>query len=177
MIRIRFTRTGVIGITKNELRQIGRATMLVVGMAWWKMYLPIHFMKRAVNRYGYRPRQGDPGSGHPFRGSYQESKLKRRKNSQGRKAIGEVKPLVFTGDSRDRALAAPNIKAVAQNFRDYRADVAIDAPALNFVPGAREEVLAGVVEEELELQGVFADEFERQISLRGRTQRGTKTIG
>jgi len=173
MIEIRFTKTGVVGITKTQLGEIGRAAMNKVGHAWWKLFLPIHFTRRAMQRYGYRPRVGDPGSGRPFKGSYAEAKVKRRENGQGVRAIGENKPFVWSGNSRAQALSQPNINAVRENYRSYRADVFINAPTLNFVRDASKEIRATVAEEEQALERIFADEFELQLNRVGRTAKQT----
>jgi len=149
--------------------------MAKVGETWWREYLPIHFSTRARRRYNYRPRDGESGSGRPFKGSYAELKVNRGEVA-GAVAIGENKPLVFTGRSRERATGQKNIRAVAKSFQEYRAEVVIHTPALNFVDGARQELLASTPQEESELERVFAEQWEAELLKLGRKSRSTKNF-
>lgn len=118
-----------------------RESIAAAGERWRREYLPIHFTKRATRRYGYTPRGGQPGSGRAFRKSYSWHKLKRGQNGQGVKAIGEVKPLVWSGESRGRARHQSRIKATATSSK-AKAVVTIPAPALNFRgPGSKADML------------------------------------
>lgn len=189
-LQIRFTRSGVVGIGRNPLREIGRRAMYAVGYHWWKMFLPIHFQRRALNRYHYTPRQGDPGSGRRFKGSYAEAKVKRLSFAEfvGRdlggggteRAIGENKPYVFTGRSRELALSTQSIVTKAPNFRDYQAEILINAPALNYISRTKIDVQAEMrrttAEEDMMHERIFAVEFEAGLNAVGRTNQKTITI-
>lgn len=172
MISIRFTKTGVVGITKAQLREVGRAAIHAAAEYWWKMFLPIHFTKRASKRYGYIARGGEMAL---YKGSYSWAKL-HKKIAGGVAAIGEVKPLVWSGRSRASALSTKNITAVAKNFREYQGRVAINAPALNFLASKGMgfvEVIRTTPDEDAEMAAVFLREFEAQLNTRGRTRTTT----
>lgn len=176
---IRFTRSGVAGIGRRQLQEIGRLAIGAVGLYWWKNYLPIHFTRRALRRYHYRPREGDPGSGRPFKGSYSEAKTKHAENGQKVRAIGENKPYVWSGRSRSQATASPHIVTVAPNYKTYRAEVRIPTNTLNYLRGrinADEELRRTTPDEDRQHERVFADEYEAQLNLVGRTARMTTTI-
>lgn len=175
LLEVRITKTGVAGIGRRELQAVGRKAISDTALLWWRELLPIHFSRRALRLYHYRPRQGDPGSGAKFRGSYAEGKVKRRKQF-GKIPIGENKPYVFTGESRERATSAPNIVAKARNYRTYSADVVINAPALNFVPDSRDEITRTTPAEVQRLEQQFAESYEADLVARGRTVRKTKRI-
>lgn len=176
MIAIRFTKTGVVGIGKNELREVGRAASAAVGLKWVKSFLPIHFTKRGVRLYGMIPRRGNPGSGRRYKGSYAEAKVKRKEDSKGVKAIGENKPLVWSGRSRSQALQGNTIRTFAPSFRSFRAEITIPANTLNFVKDADVDLKTVTPGENTELEKVFASEWEVQLRKRGRTGRKTVTI-
>lgn len=165
MINITMIREGVAAFGKQQMRNIGRKAIAAAGLLWWRAYLPIHFTKRALRRYSYHPRQGDPGSGHPFRGSYAESKIKRRKNGQNVQAIGENKPFVWSGRSREQATSAPNVEAKAKNYSTFDAHVKINAPTLNFVKDASKEIRATAPEEDAALGHEFGENFEVGMKL------------
>lgn len=180
MITIKFTRTGVAGIGKRQLQAIGRAAVYAVGFYWWKNYLPIHFTRAALNRYKYAPRQGDPGGGRPFKGSYAELKVKRGTFiNESIPAIGENKPFVWSGRSREQALGSSHVTATAKNHQTYEARVMIPANTLNFLRGrinADKEIRATTRVEEMKLEEVFGANFEAELNKVGRTQRTDKTI-
>ena len=175
-ISITTTRTGVLAIGRNAMREVGRFTMHAVALLWWTQFLPFHFMRTAINRYGYKPRAGDFGSGRPFKGSYTQAKVLRRRNGQGVRSIGENRPFVWSGQSRERALSSPNITVKARSFSDYEGRVVINAPTLNFVPNARQEILAGTSDEANDLEQTGGKEWEKQLKRRARSARKTKTF-
>lgn len=179
MLTIKFTRSGVSGIGRRVLQEVGRAAMLAVGYYWWKNFLPLHFMRTAIQRYGYTPRAGDFGSGVPFKGSYTEGKVRGRANGAGVRSIKENKPFVWSGRSREQATSTPNITATAKNFQTYTCHVNIPANTLNFLRGrinADKEIRATTPDEERILEQVFADTYEAELNRHGRTLKTTKTI-
>lgn len=127
MIRISITKSGLSTIGKNGFREIGRRSIETCVRYWWEHYLPLHFTPAAHLRYGYPPRGNN----------YRKAKIRRAAGSDGVRAIGEDKPLVFTGRSRERALSSPNIKAKAPSFERYVGSAVINAPAFNFGAGKR----------------------------------------
>ena len=178
-MQIYFTRTGVAGIGRRALQAVGRAAMITTATFWQTKFLPLHFTRRAFRLYGYKPRSGDPGSGKPFKGSYAESKVRRKANGEGVRAIGENKPFVFSGRSRDQAVNQSNVTATARNYQTYEGRVAIPANTLNFLRGridAAKEIRATNPNEEQQLERVFADAFELELNKVGRTNRVSKKI-
>jgi hypothetical protein len=127
MIRISITKSGLATIGKNGFREIGRQAIETCVRYWWENYLPLHFTPAAHLRYGYAHRSN----------KYRKAKLRRAAGADGVRAIGEDKPLVFTGRSRERALLSPNISAKAPNYQNYVGTAIINAPAFNFGAGKR----------------------------------------
>ncbi len=157
MLRIQITRSGLSAIGKRGYQEAGRLAIQAAAQYWFDSFLKLHFENIAYRRYRYANRNR----------KYEESKVKKRKADDGLHALGEVKPLVFTGRSRERALSAPNIKAKAPNYQTYRADVVIDAHAFNFGVGKRidmrDEVTRFTPQEEKTMERVFAVEWEKQL--------------
>jgi hypothetical protein len=84
---------------------------------WRDEHLPKHFTTRGAKLYGYEPRSGEGKSGKAFWRSYSGRK---------KKYLGHMRPLVFSGESRRRALGS-RTKATSK----YGA-VPINAPALSY---------------------------------------------
>jgi hypothetical protein len=160
MMKITITRSGISAIGKRGFQEVGRLAIEAAASYWFDNYLPLHFQNIAYRRYSYASRST----------VYNESKAKRRKYDDTQ-ALGEVKPLVFTGRSRESALRSPNIKAKAPNYQSYRADVIIDAPAFNFGVGKRidmrDEVTRFTPQEEKTMEKVFAEVWEKQLIAKG----------
>jgi len=126
MIRVQITKSGIATIGKRGFQEIGRKAIEASVRYWWEHFLPLHFKNIAYLRYNYSQR--DDGY----------NAMKRARRSWGKDnppAIGEVKPLVFGGRSRERALSSPNIKAKAPNYTTYVGQAIINAPAFNFGKG------------------------------------------
>lgn len=161
MLKITITREGLIAIGKNGYREAGRRAVRAAAQYWWETYLPLHFQNIAYIRYKYAGRNK----------KYEESKRRQRKADDGYRALGEVKPLVFTGRSRELALGSPNIKIAAPNYETYRADVTINAPAFNFGVGKRidmrDEVTRTTPQELVTLEDVFTREWNKQLKAAG----------
>jgi hypothetical protein len=164
MMRITITRSGLAAIGRRGFQEVGRNAIAAAGLYWWTKYLPLHFSNVAYLRYRYTTRDR------------RVEKLKRDRKpwpfgEHTEPAIGEVKPLVWSGRSRETALSHPNINATAKNFQTYRADVVIDARAFNFGAGKRinmrDEVTRTTAQEEKTLENVFAAEWERQLIAKG----------
>lgn len=112
----------------NALRQAFKW----IGDYWHKHYKMEKFKNSATKKYGLTPRKGEPGSGRPFKGSYTQAKLNKRSNGTST-SIGETKPFVWSGKSRDDARASTKVVATAK--RGYgSADCIINAPTLNLKP-------------------------------------------
>ncbi|MEN0109099.1 MAG: hypothetical protein AAF805_00100 [Planctomycetota bacterium] len=97
LITSRTSELGALGLKGADMVPVMVRVMLTYPQGWIRAFLPIHFLKRAYARYGYTPRQGDPGSGRRFAGSYQGNKLLR---------FGRTLPLVYTGRGRAEALSS-----------------------------------------------------------------------
>lgn len=166
MIKIEITTSDLAVIGKNGFREIGRLAMQAAIEHWVKTFLPLHFTPIAHTRYKYR---------------YRDKRTDRLK--QARKpwpfgehtqaAIGEVKPLVFSGRSRELS-KNPRVTSKAPNFETYEASAVINAPAFNFGAGKRidmrDEVTRYTPQEERTLEKIFAQEWENQLIARGRRQ-------
>lgn len=171
MIRISITKSGLATIGKNGFRKIGRQAIETCVRYWWEHYLPLHFTPAAHLRYGYAPRGNN----------YRKAKIRKAAGSDGVRAIGEDKPLVFTGRSRERALSSPNIKAKAPSFERYVGSAVINAPAFNFSAGARIDMRAEVTRlhpaEEAKLDDIFTRKWNELLRAAGqrRTNKVTRT--
>lgn len=174
MLRILITKSGLATLGRRGFQEVGRLAIAAAALYWWTKYLPLHFQPVAHMRYRYQSRDKRTN----------ELKRQRRPWPFGENlapAIGEVKPLVFTGRSRARVLSHPNITAKAPNYQTYRATVTLDAPAFNFGVGKRidmrDEVTRTTPQELVTLDNVYAAEFEKQLIARGAAApKVTKTI-
>lgn len=173
MFKITITRTGLLAIGRNGYREIGRLAIRAAAEYWWAKYLPLHFQNIAYQRYRYPRRDKRTNA----------LKIARKPWPFGEHlepAIGEVKPLVFSGRSRELALAAPHIHAVAKTFERYRSDTIINAPAFNFGVGKRIDMrdeVTRVNEQEIKtLERIFGAEWEAQLKTRGASATTTKKI-
>lgn len=161
MLTFTLTRKGVAAIGKRALQRYGREAILEAATQWFERYLPLHYKTTAFLRYRYAHR--DPRT----------NELKRQRQPwpfgehNEQPATGEVLPHVFTGRSRERALARPNIDARAPNYQTYVATVKIDAPAYNFSAGSRidlrDEVTRHTPQELSAMQKTFAKGFTRRV--------------
>lgn len=154
-----------------------RKAFSFIGESWHNRFKMEKFKDSATRKYGLSPRSGEPGSGRAFKGSYTQRKLRRGSNGQTN-AIGETKPFVWSGLSRNNARASR--KVVAKAVRGYgSADCIINAPTLNLRPkGGRinlREEFERVTEEErrtLEKDGLFiyGAELARAVKSAGKTR-------
>jgi hypothetical protein len=163
MIRVSITRSGIATLGKNTLREIGRLAIGKAALHWWTKYLPLHFQNIAYRRYNYAARDKRTN----------RLKAERRPWPFGEHlepAAGEVLPLVFSGRSREVALAHPNIKSKAKNFETFQADVIINARAFNFGAGKRIDMRDEVTRtNDIELsamQRIFATDFNQQVAVK-----------
>ena len=111
-------RPGLFGLTKSDLRAIGRKAIENIGLMWHYKYKAFHFKSFAAAKYGYSPRSP----------KYRNAEFafgKRRNN-------GPPRPLVFTGESERLAMASNTVRAKATSFDKYHVEVIVNAPALNF---------------------------------------------
>ena len=145
-----------------------------IGQAWHHKYKMLKFTDGAARRYGLTPRKGEPGSGRAFRGSYTEAKLKRHRNGRGAQAIGETKPFVWEGRSRNDAKAST--KVIARAKRGFgSADCIINAPALNLKPksgriNVREEFERVTAEEVRDLEKYGIQIYQALLSAKKYTR-------
>lgn len=165
MFRVQMLLDGLAAIPKSVRREAFRAAIGKAGEYWHKHFMPFHFTNQAYARYSYAQRK--PG--------YERAKRMRRENGQGVKAIGEVKPLVWSGTSRERAKHR-DVRPKAASAERFYADVLLHAPALNFRnPKSRTHPRVEVTyvneSERNRLQGVFQTEAARELQRRGATQK------
>jgi hypothetical protein len=175
MIAVKITKDGISGISRSEMRKVGRAAIAASAYHWWKNFLPIHFTKKAAKRYNYAERQGEFGM---WKGSYSWMKL-HKKEIAGVAAIGEVKPMVWSGRSRESATSTQKITTKAPNYATYEGRAVINARALAFIAKkgmGYQEVIRTTPQEDGALASVFMRAFEEELNKRGRTRRTTTTI-
>lgn len=171
MIRIQITKSGLATIGRSGFQEIGRRAIEASVRYWWEHFLPLHFQNIAFTRYGYKNRGPN----------YRKAKIRRAMGSDKVPAIGEDKPLVFTGRSRERALSSPNIKVKAPNYQTYVGQAVINAPAFNFSAGARIDMRAEVTRlhptEEAKLNDIFTRKWNELLRAAGqrRTNKVTRT--
>lgn len=125
---------GAAAATPKVRRDALRDGFQLIAELWDRDFKMLRFTDAGAKRYHFAPRAGEPGSGRKFAGSYTQAKLRRRKNGQGVQAIGETKPLVWSGDSRNKARAQQKIEARAgSSSRAYARNI-FDIPTLNLTP-------------------------------------------
>lgn len=164
MIKVEITKSDLAAIGRNAFREIGRQAMKASINHWVQTFLPLHFTNVAYLRYRYARRDK------------RTDRLKSDRKpwpfgEHTQNAIGEVKPLVFSGHTRQTA-TNPRVETKAPNYETYEASAVMNAPAFNFGAGKRidmrDEVTRVTPQEERTLEKVFAQEFENQLIARGR---------
>jgi hypothetical protein len=174
MLRIQITKSGLATIGKRGFQEVGREAIRAAAEYWWKTYLPLHFQNIAYLRYRFASRDRRTN----------EYKRERRPWPFGEHtepAIGEVKPLVYSGRTREKLLSRQNIKAKASNFESYYAEVILDAPALNFSAtkriNLRDEITRDNAQEQKTLDDKFTREWNYRLKIQGfLSPRRTKKI-
>lgn len=166
LLRVEMILTGLAAVTPAMLRDSIRVAIGKAGEVWHKRFLPLHFTNAAYARYSAPFRQ--PG--------YEVAKRRRRENGQGVRAIGEVKPNVWSGRSREQATGQRDVRAKAASHRNCYAEVVLHAPALNFknphtnVHPAAEIRYINEPERNV-LQATFQLETARELGRRGHTRK------
>lgn len=163
-VRASMTIDGIAGLKANDIREAARTALRAVGRLWIDKFLPIHFTNAANSRYGYTARS-----------QYYRYRKRQKAEIGGFRAIGEDKPLVWSGRSRERAKMA-RAEAKAPSSRSAYVDIIIDAPALNFKPTGstidmRDEVTRVIQPEIDELAALFVREFDAALEKKGRSRR------
>jgi hypothetical protein len=166
VIRIQIQKSGLLTIGKNGFREIGREAIHESLVYWSNNYKKLHFENIAYRRYGFKGRNQ----------KYNESKEKRRKFDDGQNALGEVKPIVFTGRTRERVLGQANITVKAPNYQTYSASEVLDAPVLNFSKGKRIDLRAELLATNRQEEKTLDDKFTRKwnVLVRQRMLRSPK---
>lgn len=174
---ITIKRKGVAAVGKKEQRNALRSSMGHIGERHHALYKMLKFLDSAVSRYGLTPRSGEPGSRHKFKGSYTEAKLKRKVNGLGSRAIGETKPFVWSGGTRQSARASRKVINKAQSAARGSCDVIVVAPLLNLTPkGGRikpREEFERIAEVERKSQEAEGLRFYREKLAKTRTKTST----
>lgn len=165
MIRIKIEKRGLLTIGRNGFREIGKEAIRESLTYWSQNYKKLHFENIAYRRYGYKGRNR----------KYNESKEKRRKFGD-LNAIGEVKPIVFTGRTRERVLGQERITVKAPNYHTYSASEVLDAPVLNFSKGQRIDLRAELIATNRQEEKTLDDKFTRKwnVLVRQRMLRSPK---
>ena len=150
---------------RNALRN---AFAYIAGL-WDKLFKMRRFQAGATARYSLAPRMGDRGSGRKFKGSYVEAKIRRRVNGDGKRASGENKPFVWSGDSRDRVRQQHKIVAKAASHTRAYAENIFDVPTFNLTPKGgriklREEFERVIEEERRLLEDLGAQHYENNLA-------------
>lgn len=131
---------GLWGLNKSDFRKIGSAAIEAAGLYWHAHFKALHFQKEAFQRYGYKPRSK----------KWEAEKARVHPEAAGR-------PLVFSGESEQLAMAQNRVRATAKNFETYSAEVTVSAPNLNY----HAEEMTRTTDAELEaLAAEFARVFE-----------------
>lgn len=131
---------GLWGLNKSDLQAIGRNAIEAAGLYWHANFKKRHFQLEAFEMYGYSPRSP----------AWEAEKARIHPEAGGR-------PLVFSGESEQLAMAQNRVKATARNFETYHADVTVSAPTLNF---HADEMTLITPEENAALESEFARVFE-----------------
>lgn len=127
-----------------------KAAYEATGLLWQQKFLPKHFETVAYKEYGYEPRAGlRPGDpkGKWFWRSYVGRKIR---------YLGHNRPLVYSGKSRERALAG-RVIATKKEGR-----VTIPAPALNRLPGQKARQAGRPVRSQIDMRWEVTRISERE---------------
>jgi hypothetical protein len=170
IVRFKLDVDGLAAIPPSVRRNVFRDAIGDAGDWWWTNRLPLHFTNQAYAIWGYTRRQ--PG--------YERAKRQRRANGNGVRAIGEVKPNVWSGESRERS-RTKDVRPKAASSTRCHVDVVINAPALNFknpksAVNPRAEVTALTESERLKAQDVFQSSAIRRFEAAGHNHRISKII-
>lgn len=159
-VGIAFTGIEKLGIRK--LNGIIRESLRDVGDYWHDNMLRKHFTKAGAREYQYTPRQGEPGSGRAFKGSYVSRKIKTQ---------GHSLPLVWSGETRDQLLRTKSIEArCSQRGERAYVIVRLNAPQLNRNNSKikKHEEIRRVSQPELrELEGVLVRQLDSRLTQAG----------
>lgn len=156
---------GTLGMKRREINVVMARVMRVFPLGWIRDYLAIHFTKRGATKYGYTPRQGEPGSGYSFRGSYTQTKLKRHSHTR---------PLEFSGRGKNDALTRNRATSTSKS-----ASAVLNARVFNFRnPNSKVDMrreLTTVTDDENQRLDLLSSqkaeaEFGRATRRAGRTQ-------
>ena len=111
-------------LTKRLQGQFIKQGMSEAGKLWHVDIRPKHFTNRGATEYGYRPRQGERGSGGKFNSSYTARKLRK---------FGHTRPLEYTGETKRMS----RIVRVVNTSKSVKLRYSLRK--LDFVQGARDE--------------------------------------
>lgn len=76
--------TGIETLSRREVRQLHKEQWYQVGLRWRQEMMPLHFGRRATQRYRYQRRS-------------------RHYNQRKKQFVGHVRPLEFTGEGKRQA--------------------------------------------------------------------------
>ena len=127
-------RAGVEAATIPQHRRALKSSYEFIAKRHHRLYKMLKFHKRAVRRYGLKPRRGNPGSGRKFAGSYAQAKVEKRRLfffSNEPLPIGENKPFVWSGRTRQLAAGSRAVRSKATNAGKGFGEAIIRTPQLN----------------------------------------------
>lgn len=149
---------GAASFRKSDMERAGRVGMRLVGKLHHRLFKPKKFAANAQQRYKLRHR----GT------KYRQAKRIRKMNGEKSRAIGLDRPFIWSGRTRDLAMANSKVKAKAPSATRHYVDVVIKAPQLNRKPWLREEMERINKNEITELQKQGIKRYERELTRRGR---------
>lgn len=131
MIALKISKSRLKGVPKAVQQKALRAATTAGGYHFKSRHLMRRFTAAGARLLGYKPRRGARGSGRAFQGSYVQGKIKRRENGQGVKAIGENKPFVWSGESRNAVRTGAKVTATVNSATRSRFEIVAATPNFN----------------------------------------------
>lgn len=153
----------------TKVRRDGlRVSVKAGGNHYKQRFLMRRFTHAGIKLYNLTPRRGQRGSGRPFRGSYVEAKIKRRENGAGVRAIGENKPYVWSGETRNRVRSMARVEGKAASATRGHWVIIAQARQLNRAGSGKrinlvEEFERTAPSEEREVERVQAKAYDKHL--------------
>lgn len=152
------TWTGAAAVRKADMKTAGREAMRLAGQLHHKLFKPRKFSPTADKIYKLRRRAP----------RYRKAKRYHGKNGQGVRAIGVDQPFIWSGTTRNLAMAGTRVIATAPSAERHWVRILFNTPQLNRVPWVREE-FERINKNEVEtLRKASAKRYERHLNQHGR---------
>jgi len=144
--------TGPIAMGKREIGKHKKRAFYHIGKYWHEHFLPKHFTHAGAREYHYEKRKGQGETGKKFKQSYTGKK---------HRVLGHTLPLVYSGETRQRATQTQIIKANSKRVR-----VILRANKLNFIPtGGSINMLQEIRSVSDAENKVLQDEFNKHFQM------------